>query len=332
MQTRRNFLIKASSVAMAASVALTSPDRAAAEAGVSGQQVARFNPKGEAVTAPTQFIQTQKEKYAYRRFGKKGGVPLLLLQHFIGTLDNWDPALTSSLAAEHDVILFDNAGIGRSTGKVPTTIAEMAAHALAFVNALKIPVCDVLGFSLGGAVAQQMVLARPAVFRKIILAGTAPRGGEDVMHLDKPSVGKYFQDSSLKGYQILQKIFFTSSTESQAAGQAFIDRLMLRETDRDPVSGQEIASAQLAAFREWDQPNGERFSELRGILQPTLIVNGVKDQLISVNNSYSLENNLPDATLIVYPDSGHGAIFQFHEAFARQAILFLASKSLSAAY
>ena len=140
------------------------------------------------------------------------------------------------------------------------------------------------------------------------------------MHLDKPSVGKYFQDSSLKGYQILQKIFFTSSTVSQAAGQAFIDRLMLRETDRDPVSGQEIASAQLAAFREWDQPNGERFSELRGILQPTLIVNGVRDQLISVNNSYSLENNLPDATLIVYPDSGHGAIFQFHEAFARQAI------------
>jgi pimeloyl-ACP methyl ester carboxylesterase len=332
VQSRRAFLSTTGAAAIIGGVSLAVSSPSAARAQDSGEQFPAFNPKGPAVTAPTLFIQTAKEKYAYRRFGKKGGVPLLLLQHFTGTLDNWDPALTSHLAAEHDVILFDNAGIGRSTGKVSTTMAGMAEHALAFVDALGISTCDVLGFSLGGAVAQQMVLDRPTVFRKIILAGTAPRGGEDVMHLDKPSVGKYFQDPSLKGYQILQKIFFTPSAHSQAAGQAFIDRLMLRGADRDPVSGQDVAQAQMAAFHEWDQPGGERFSELKRIQQPTLIVNGVNDQLISVKNSYFLEENLPNATLLVYPDSGHGAIFQWHEAFGRQANLFLASKSQYAAF
>jgi len=332
MQTRRTFLTTTGAAAVLSATATIGLQPAVAEAMAVGQQRQDLDPKGQAVTSPTLFAQTSKEKYAYRRFGKKGGIPLLLLQHFIGTLDNWDPALTSALATEHDVILFDNAGIGKSSGSVPTTVAAMAQHALAFLDALQIPRCDVLGFSLGGAVAQQMVLDRPAVFRKIILAGTSPRGGEDVMRLDKPSVGKYFQDPNLKGYQILQKIFFTPSAKSQAAGQAFIDRLMLRGADRDPVSGPEIAQAQMAAFREWDQPHGERFAELKAIQQPTLVVNGVDDQLIAVRNSYALVENLPDATLLVYPDSGHGAIFQWHEAFARQANLFLASKSESAAY
>lgn len=295
-------------------------------------KTAAFDPKGEAVTAPTQFVQAAKEKYAYRRFGKKSGVPLLLLQHFTGTLDNWDPALTAALAVEHDVILFDNAGIGRSTGKVPTTIAGMAEHGLAFVDALGVATCDVLGFSLGGMVAQQMVLDRPAVFRKIILAGTAPRGGEDVMHLEKPSVGRYFQDSSLKGYEILQKIFFAPTETSQAAGKEFIERLMLRQADRDPLSGQEVVQAQMASFREWDQFTGERFAELKKIQQPTLVVNGIHDELISVKNSYSLVENLPNAVALIYPDSGHGSIFQWHASFAGQVNAFLAEKSPFAPY
>ena len=205
------------------------------------------------ITAPTRFLQTSREKYAYRRFGRKSKLPLLFLQHFTGTLDNWDPLVTDPLAEVHDVILFDNAGIGRSTGKVPATIAGMAEHVFAFLDTLEIKTCDVLGFSLGGMIAQHMVRERPEVFRKMILAGTAPRGGDDIMHLDKPSLGKYLQDPKYKGYEVLQKIFFAPTETSQAAGKAFVDRLMQRKEDREPASGAEVAQAQIAAFREWEQ-------------------------------------------------------------------------------
>src|SRR5919202_5371442 len=177
-------------------------------------------------TARTQFLQAKDQKYAYRRFGEGSGRPLLFLQHFTGTLDNWDPAVTDPLAASREVILFDNAGVGRSTGTVPESVAGMATHALAFLDGLGLEHCDVLGFSLGGMVAQQMVLERPSVFRRLILVGTAPRGGEEIMHLQKPSLARYSNDSSLQGYAILQKIFFAPTASSQSAGEAFIGRLM----------------------------------------------------------------------------------------------------------
>src|ERR1700694_1574733 len=238
------------------------------------------------MTAPTQFLAVGNEKYAYRRFGGGPAVPLLLLQHFTGTLDNWDPAVTDPLAEGREMILFESAGIGRSSGKVPTTVAGMAAHAMAFLDALGLTACDVLGFSLGGMVAQQMVLDRPLVFRRIILVGTAPRGGEDIMHLEKPSLAKYLSDPNLKGYAVLQKIFFAPTESSQAAGAAFIDRLAQRKEDLEPRSGPEVAKAQLAAFREWERYTGERFAELRAIRHPTLVVNGVQDEMIPVSNSY----------------------------------------------
>jgi pimeloyl-ACP methyl ester carboxylesterase len=150
-------------------------------------------------TASTQFLQTPKEKYAYRRFGKGSKPPLLFLQHFTGTLDNWDPAVTDPLAAEREVILFDNAGVGRSTGRVPHTVDEMAEDAFAFLDGLGITTCDVLGFSLGGMIAQQMAQERPSIFRRIILVGTAPRGGEDIMHLEKPRLAKFFERPRCKG-------------------------------------------------------------------------------------------------------------------------------------
>src|SRR6516225_11632263 len=143
------------------------------------------------VTAVTKFIEVGEQRYAYRRFGKGSGLPLLLLQHFTGTLDNWDPAVTDPLAYGREVILFESAGLGRSTGKVPDTVAGMAKHALAFLDGLGLKTCDVLGYSLGGMVAQQMAQDRTSVFRRMILVGTAPRGGEDVMHLDKPILAKY---------------------------------------------------------------------------------------------------------------------------------------------
>ena len=277
------------------------------------------------ITAPTLFVEAGSERYAYRRFGSGTGLPLLCLQHFTGNLDNWDPAVTDALAEETELILFDNAGVGRSSGDVPNTVAGMATHALAFLDGLGLTTCDVLGFSLGGMVAQQLALERPSLFRRMILAGTAPRGGEDIMHLDKPGLAKHLQNPALKGYAVLQKIFFAPTELSQAAGAAFVERLMRRSEDREPISGPAVAQAQMAAFRNWEQVSGERFSYLEKIRHPALVVHGVFDETIPVSNSYWLSAHLPNAVLLTYPDSGHGSVFQFHEPFTRQATAFLAS-------
>jgi len=284
------------------------------------------------IAAPTQFLQVKNERYAYRRFGKGSEHPLLFLQHFRGTLDNWDPAVTDPLASRREVILFESAGVGWSTGKVPETVAGMAKHALAFLDGLEVKTCDVLGFSLGGMVAQQIARDRPSIFRRMILVGTAPRGGEDIMRLEKPRLAKYIGDPKLRGYAVLPKIFFALTESSQAAGEAFIGRLAQRKEDLEPASGPEVAAAQIAAFRDWEQFTGERFANLKSIRQPTLVVNGIYDEMIPVRNSYSLSENLPNAVLLTYPDSGHGSLFQFHESFTRQATAFLASDSPFAPY
>jgi pimeloyl-ACP methyl ester carboxylesterase len=284
------------------------------------------------VTAPTQLLRVGDATYAYRRFGEGPGHPLLFLQHFTGTLDNWDPAVTDPLASGREVILLDYAGVGRSTGAVADTVAGMAGHALAFLDALGVTTCDLLGFSLGGMVAQQMAQDRPSVVRRMILVATAPRGGEDVMHLDKPSLARHLADPTLQGYALLQRIFFAPTETSQAAGEAFVARLGWRTEDREPASGPEVARAQMAAFREWERFTGTRFADLERIRQPTLVVNGVRDDMIPVRNSYWLGEHLPNAVLLTYPDSGHGALFQFHESFTRQAAAFLASDSPVAPY
>jgi pimeloyl-ACP methyl ester carboxylesterase len=278
--------------------------------------------------APTLFLSTPLETYAYRRFGGGAAPPLVLLQHFTGTLDNWDPALTDALAGTREIILFENAGVGRSTGRVPETIAGMAAHVFAFVDALGLTRVDLLGFSLGGMVAQEVALARPALVRKLLLVGTAPEGGEDVMHLEKPELARILQDPDLPGLQKLVKLFFAPSASSQAAGQAFVARLSARSEDREPVAGPEVAQAQVAAFRAWERVNGTRFAKLKQISQPTLVVNGMLDSMIPVRNSYLLAEHLPKAMLLTYPDAGHGSLFQFHESFATQAALFLDSNIL----
>ena len=283
-------------------------------------------------TAPTQFLEVNGHTYAYRRFGSGSGLPLLLLQHFTGTLDNWDPAVTDPLASGREVILFDNAGVGRSSGNVPTTIAEMARHPLAFLESLRIERCDVLGYSLGGMIALQMVQDRPSIFRRMILVGTSPRGGEDIMHIEKPNLAKHIQDPTNKGYDVLKKIFFTSSSASQAAAEAFVQRLLQRKEDRDSVSGPNVANAQVAAFREWETFKGDRFAELKSIRHPVLVVNGVHDQMIPVSNSYRLSENLPNAVLLAYPDAGHGSLFQYPESFTGHASAFLSSTSESAAF
>jgi pimeloyl-ACP methyl ester carboxylesterase len=283
-------------------------------------------------TAPTQLLRGTHETYAYRRLGGGFRRPLICLQHFTGTLDNWDPAVTDPLASDREVILFDSAGVGRSTGKVPTTVVGMAMHALDFLDALCVTSCDVLGFSLGGMVAQQMARERPSIVHRMILVGTAPRGGEDVMHIEKPSLARHLGDPTLKGYAVLQKIFFAPTTSSQAAGGAFIERLAQRTEDLDTASGPDVAAAQIAAFREWEQSAATRFADLKGIQQPTLVVNGIHDEMIPISNSYRLSENLPNAVLLAYPDSGHGSLFQYHQSFTRQASAFLASDSPFAPY
>jgi len=284
------------------------------------------------ITAPTQVLDVGLQRYAYRRFGVGRGRPLLCLQHFTGTLDNWDPAVTDPLALGREIVLFDNAGVGRSSGEVPPTVAGMATHALAFMDRLGLAECDVLGFSLGGMVAQLIAQQRPSMIHRMILVATAPRGGEDIMHLEKPGLAKFLGDPNLRGYEILQKIFFAPTDSSQAAGQSFITRLAQRADDRDRPSGPEVAAAQMAAFREWELVAGERFADLRTIHHPTLVVNGVYDEMIPIVNSYRLAENLPNAVLLTYPDSGHGALFQFHESFTRQVAAFLASDSPFAPY
>jgi pimeloyl-ACP methyl ester carboxylesterase len=284
------------------------------------------------ISSPTQFVDVGDTRYAYRRFGTGAACPLLCLQHFTGNLDNWDSAVTDPLATNREVILFDNAGIGGSSGVVPQTIGAMAEHALAFVDTLRLERCDVLGYSLGGMVAQHMASERPSLFRRLMLVGTAPRGGEDIMHLEKPSLARYFQDPTLQGYARLQKLFFAPTASSQAAGAEFIGRLAQRRDDRDQPTGPNVAAAQIAAFREWEHVSGARFADLQRIQQPTLVVNGVHDEMIPVRNSYWLAENLPNAVLLTYPDSGHGALFQFHESFTRQATAFLNSDSPFAPY
>jgi pimeloyl-ACP methyl ester carboxylesterase len=181
-------------------------------------------------------------------------------------------------------------------------------------------------------IAQQMAQDRPAIFRRMILVATAPRGGEDIMHLEKPNLARFLADPSLRGYAVLGKLFFAPTDSSQAAAAAFTKRLMQRSQDREPVSGGDVAQAQTAAFRDWEAVRGERLAGLKSIHQPTLVVNGIHDEMIPVRNSYWLSENLPNAVLLTYPDSGHGSLFQFHESFTRQATAFLGSDSAFAPY
>jgi len=287
---------------------------------------------GSTTTAPTQFLRGKDDTYAYRRIGGGYRRPLLCLQHFMGTLDNWDPAVIDALSGDREVILFDSAGVGRSTGAVPTTVAGMAAHALDFLDALCVTNCDVLGFSLGGMVAQEMARTRPSSIHRMVLVGTAPRGGDDIMHLEKPNLARHLGDPTLTGFAVLQKLFFAPTPSSQAAGAAFVERLAQRKEDLDTSSGTNVAAAQIAAFRDWESFSGTRFADLKDIRQPTLIVNGIRDEMIPVSNSYRLSENLPNAVLLVYPDAGHGSLFQFHDSFSRHTRAFLASDSPFAPY
>src|SRR6202166_1717726 len=214
-------------------------------------------------TAPTQFVEANGIRFAYRRFGKSGGVPLVLNQHFTGTMDHWDPAVTDGLAATREVILFNNAGISSTSGEVPASVEEMAANAAAFIKALGLAKVGVLGFSLGGFVAQALAVADPSLVRRLILVGTGPRGGEGMATLT-PEAQAVFGATYANPDELWLGVFFTLSEASQAAGRAFLRRFRLRVEDRDPEVGEGVAPAQIKAIGQWGAPRAGAFDYLRG--------------------------------------------------------------------
>ena len=278
-------------------------------------------------TAPTQFVEADGIRFAYRRFGKAGGIPLVFNQHFTGTLDHWDPAVTDGLARQREVILFDNAGVAGSSGEVPTTFEEMAADAVAFIKALGLAKVDVLGFSIGGCVAQEVTLQAPGLVRRLVLVGTGPRGGEGMATLT-PEAQRIFGAAYDPPDELWLKVHFTESEASQAAGREFLKRFRRRTRDRDPEVNAKVATAQIEAIGKWGVRRVGSYDYLRNIAQPTLVVNGDNDVIIYSINSWILQQSIPNAQLIIYPDANHGSQYQYPERFVRHVSEFL-SESIS---
>ncbi len=276
-------------------------------------------------TAPTQFVEAKGIRFAYRRFGKAGGAPLVFNMHFTGTMDHWDPAVTDGFARDREVILFDNAGISSSSGEVPTSVEGMAANAVAFIKALGLRRVDVLGFSLGGLVAQELTLAAPELVRRLVLVGTGPRSGEGMGSLT-PEAQKIFGATYEQPDHLWLGVFFTPSQASQAAGRAYLKRFRLRTGERDPEANEKVAPAQLEALARWGAPRENPFDYLKAIRQPTLVINGDNDVIIYTINSYILQQNLPNAQLILYPDANHGSQYQYPERFVRHVSMFLSEE------
>ena len=276
-------------------------------------------------TVPTRFVDVNGISYAYRRFGKAGTVPLLLLEYFNSNMDGWDPAVTNSLAADHEVILFDNAGVGASGGETPYTVAEMTQHCVAFCRALGLKTIDVVGFSLGGMIAQQLALEHPDMVQRLILLGTGPRGGEGMTFTELSA------EEQADPVAFLLGAFFSPSQASQAAGREYMKRLESRKQDRDLPVSRSSAEAQLAAIKEWGTiPSAGRYATLKNITHPTLIVHGNKDIVVAPINALILAEHLLNAQLIVYSDSSHGAHYQHAKLFLEHVKLFLSNGDSSA--
>jgi pimeloyl-ACP methyl ester carboxylesterase len=272
-------------------------------------------------TAPTQYAEGGGIRFAYRRFGMPERPPLVFFQHFMGTLDDHDPVLSDAFASDREVILFDNAGVASSSGTVPGTMEAMARDAISFIDALGLNTIDVVAHSMGGLVAQEVALARPELVRRLVLVGTGPRGGEGLGAL--PAwVAELFTRKYERQEDMWLPILFAPTETSQAAGRAFIERIVAR-TDRDaPVSDQSIA-AQRIALAAYGAARDPSYARLKGLRLPVLVVNGSNDIVIPTINSYVLQQFLPSAELILYPDANHGAHFQYPELFARHARIFL---------
>ncbi|ELP61993.1 alpha/beta fold hydrolase [Streptomyces turgidiscabies] len=274
--------------------------------------------------APTKTVDVGGTRFAYRRLGVDTGataVPVIALNHLVGVLDNWDPRVIDGLAARHLVITFDNRGVGASEGRTPDSIAAMAHDAIAFIRALGFDQVDLLGFSLGGMIAQVMLHEEPQLFRKVILAGTGPAGGAGINKVTALTLLDTAK-AKLTGKDPKELLFFTQTENGKAAARQFILRLHERTTDRDKEISLSATNAQFKAIHSWGT---QEPTDLTTVKQPVLVANGEADKMVPSTNSSDLARRLPNARLTLYPDAGHGGIFQYHEEFVDEALGFYES-------
>ena len=270
--------------------------------------------------APTQTIEINGTLFAYRQLGAEAGVPVIFLNHLAAVLDNWDPRVVDGIATKRRVIVFDNRGIGASGGSTPTTVEAMARDAVAFIRALGYDQVDLLGFSLGGMVAQVIAEEEPELVRKLVLAGTGPAGGEG---MDKvtPRTLRAMARGAVTFKDPKTYLFFTRTPDGRRAAREFLRRLKERKEDRDKAISPISFRRQLKAIHTWatQQP-----SDLSSIRQPVLVANGDQDRMVPSSNSVGLARRLPNARLKLYPDAGHGGVFQYHREFVEEVEGFLA--------
>lgn len=271
------------------------------------------------VDAETYFINIGKTKFAYRQIGPESDIPVVMCNHLAGTIDDWDPSVVDGLASKHRVITFDNRGIGGSEGKTPQTVEEMADDAIALIKALGLKQVDLLGFSLGGAIAQDIAFKEPSLVHKLILAGTGPGGGIGISNI--PSLAYRNQlRSMLTLTDIRTFLFFTRTRNGKRAARDFLTRLKQKKTGRVKAISITSFLAQLAAISDYARRPDP---DLWQIKHPSLVVNGEDDIMVPSVNSAHLYLGLPDAKLVLYKDAGHGGVFQYHEEFVEEALLFL---------
>ena len=270
--------------------------------------------------APTRTVTVGGTTYAYRELGPKAGIPVVFFVHLAATLDNWDPRIVDPIAQNRHVIAFDQRGVGASTGQVPNTLEEAADHAYEFIAALGFEKIDVFSFSMGGMIAQDLIVKHPDLVRRLVLTGTGPRGGKD---MDKV-VGVTYWDilrASLTRSDPKEFLFFNRDATGKSAAKAFVKRLQERTLDRDQEISIKALRTQLKAIQKFGRSAP---SDLSTFIQPTLIANGDHDRMVPSVLSEDLHRRIKGSELIIYPNSGHGGIFQFHEKFAPVAAEFLA--------
>ena len=274
-------------------------------------------------TVPTQTINVGGTSFSYRELGPRGDTPLVFLHHFTAVLDDWDPRVIDGVAATRHVITFDNRGVGSTGGKVPHTIAEMAADAIAFIRALGHEHVDLIGFSLGGGVAQEVALTHPELVRRLILTGTGVRGGGGLTKMPL-IVGGAYTKAALTRVDPRHFLFFNRNATGKRAATEYIARLHERTTDRDKPISHQARIAQLMAIREAGLGKAHDLSK---ISQPTFVANGDNDVMVASSQSRVLAERIPNAELTIYPDSGHGGIFQYHQEFVPAVLEFLESET-----